>query len=44
MPTNALRMQQVQLLNISVFDGVTYIALQLTFGGSLNPPTWCLFS
>jgi hypothetical protein len=30
--------------SIAVFDGVAYIALRLTFGGSPNPPTWCLFS
>jgi hypothetical protein len=27
-----------------VFDKVAYIVLCLTFGGSPNPPTWCLFS
>jgi hypothetical protein len=30
--------------SITVFDKVAYIALRLTFGGSPNPPTWCLFS
>jgi hypothetical protein len=30
--------------SISVRDGVGYIALRLTFGGSPNPPTWCAFS
>ena len=30
--------------SISVFDQVAYLALRLTFGGSPNPPTWCLFS
>jgi hypothetical protein len=30
--------------SIAIFDGVAYIALRLTFGGSPNPPTWCLFS
>jgi hypothetical protein len=30
--------------SIAVFDGVAYVALRLTFGGSPNPPTWCLFS
>jgi hypothetical protein len=30
--------------SIAVFGGVAYIALRLTFGGSPNPPTWCLFS
>jgi hypothetical protein len=30
--------------SIAVFDKVAYIALRLTFGGSPNPPTWCLFS
>jgi hypothetical protein len=29
--------------SIIIFD-ITYIALWLTFGGSLNPPTWCAFS
>jgi hypothetical protein len=30
--------------SIAVFDKVAYVALRLTFGGSPNPPTWCLFS
>jgi hypothetical protein len=30
--------------SIIVFAGVAYITLQLTFGGSPNPPTWCAFS
>jgi hypothetical protein len=30
--------------SIAVYDKVAYIALRLTFGGSPNPPTWCLFS
>jgi hypothetical protein len=30
--------------SIAVFDHIAYIALRLTFGVSLNPPTWCLFS
>jgi hypothetical protein len=30
--------------SISIFDNVAYVALRLTFGGSPNPPTWCLFS
>jgi hypothetical protein len=30
--------------SISIFEGVAYVALRLTFGGSPNPPTWCLFS
>jgi hypothetical protein len=29
--------------SIAVFDGVAYVALRLTFRGSPNPPTWCLF-
>jgi hypothetical protein len=29
---------------IIVLTGIAYIALQLTFGGSPNPPTWCAFS
>lgn len=29
---------------IAVVDGVAYMALRLTFGGSPNPPSWCLFS
>jgi hypothetical protein len=28
----------------SIIDRVAYVALRLTFGGSLNLPTWCLFS
>jgi hypothetical protein len=30
--------------SIIIFAGIAYIALQLTFGGSPNPPTWCAFS
>jgi hypothetical protein len=30
--------------SISIFDHLAYIALCLTFGGSPNPPTSCLFS
>jgi hypothetical protein len=30
--------------SIIVIAGIAYIALQLTFGGSPNPPTWCAFS
>jgi hypothetical protein len=30
--------------SISVFKDIAYVALQLNFGGSPNPPTWCLFS
>jgi hypothetical protein len=30
--------------SISAFGRVAYISLRLTFGGSPNPPTWCLFS
>jgi hypothetical protein len=30
--------------SIGIFAGVAYLALSLTFGGSPNPPTWCLFS
>ncbi len=30
--------------SISVFNEIAYVALRLTFGGSPNPPTWCLFS
>jgi hypothetical protein len=30
--------------SIAVFDNIAYVALRLTFGGSPNPPTWCLFS
>jgi hypothetical protein len=30
--------------SIAIFGEVAYIALRLTFGGSPNPPTWCLFS
>lgn len=27
-----------------MFAGLAFIALRLTFGGSPNPPTWCMFS
>jgi hypothetical protein len=30
--------------SIAVIAGIAYIALRLTFGGSANPPTWCMFS
>jgi hypothetical protein len=30
--------------SISVFGCVAYIVLRQSFGGSPNPPTWCLFS
>jgi hypothetical protein len=30
--------------SISVSNKNAYVALRLTFGGSPNPPTWCLFS
>ena len=29
---------------ISIHDNLAYLSLRLTFGGSPNPPTWCLFS
>jgi len=29
---------------IAVHDGMAYLALRLTFGGSPNPPTWCMVS
>jgi hypothetical protein len=29
---------------IAVHDGMGYLALRLTFGGSPNPPTWCMVS
>ena len=29
---------------VSIHDGLAYLSLRLTFGGSPNPPTWCLFS
>ena len=29
---------------IAVHDGMAYLALRLTFGGSPNPPTWCMIS
>ena len=29
---------------ISIHDELAYLSLRLTFGGSPNPPTWCLFS
>jgi hypothetical protein len=30
--------------SIALFAGIAFIALRLTFGGSPNPPTWCMFS
>jgi hypothetical protein len=30
--------------SIALFAGLAFIALRLTFGGSPNPPTWCMFS
>jgi hypothetical protein len=30
--------------SISVSNKIAYVALRPTFGGSSNPPTWCLFS
>jgi hypothetical protein len=30
--------------SIIFFARVAYITLRLTFGGSPNPPTWCVFS
>jgi hypothetical protein len=30
--------------SIAMFTGLAFIALRLTFGGSPNPPTWCMFS
>ena len=29
---------------VSTHDELAYLSLRLTFGGSPNPPTWCLFS
>ena len=29
---------------IATHDGMAYLSLRLTFGGSPNPPTWCMFS
>ena len=29
---------------IAINDGKAYLSLRLTFGGSPNPPTWCMFS
>jgi hypothetical protein len=29
---------------IAIHDGLAFLSLRLTFGGSPNPPTWCLFS
>ena len=29
---------------IAVHEALAYISLRLTFGGSPNPPTWCMFS
>jgi hypothetical protein len=29
---------------IAVNDGKAFLSLRLTFGGSPNPPTWCMFS
>jgi hypothetical protein len=30
--------------SIALFAGIAFVALRLTFGGSPNPPTWCMFS
>jgi hypothetical protein len=30
--------------SIAILLQVAYIAIRLTFGGSPNPPSWCLFS
>jgi hypothetical protein len=30
--------------SVALFAGMAFLALRLTFGGSPNPPTWCLFS
>ncbi|KAI2493346.1 hypothetical protein MHU86_21191 [Fragilaria crotonensis] len=29
---------------IAIHEGLAYLSLRLTFGGSPNPPTWCMFS
>jgi hypothetical protein len=29
---------------IAVHDGIAYLSLRLTYGGSPNPPSWCNFS
>ena len=29
---------------IAIHGGLVYLSLRLTFGGSSNPPTWCLIS
>ena len=29
---------------IAIHNGMAFLSLRLTFGGSPNPPTWCLFS
>jgi hypothetical protein len=29
---------------IATLDGIAYVSLRLTFGGSPNPPTWCAIS
>jgi hypothetical protein len=30
--------------SIVLFAGIAFLVLQLTFGGSPSPPTWCMFS
>jgi hypothetical protein len=30
--------------SVALFAGMAFLALRLTFGGSPNPPTWCMFS
>jgi hypothetical protein len=35
---------QAAAMSIAIFMRVAYIAIRLTFGGSPNPPSWCIFS
>jgi hypothetical protein len=35
---------EAAIQTIAVVAGMAYLALRLTFGGSPNPPSWCLFS
>jgi hypothetical protein len=35
---------QAAAMSIAILMGVAYIAIRLTFGGSSNPPSWCIFS
>jgi hypothetical protein len=44
MPTVVSHTVPAQPPTIAVHDGMGFLALRLTFGGSPNPPTWCMVS